>query len=489
MRIYETGYGVTLVDGDTGFAIDLSDSDFEALIIPGPRSAIMRTHMDRFGLTGATSELIDVRRKQRKALAGEKSQVSRLRDRLDGLCRRVPYFGQRRANYDPALISSLEDFAQLPLMRRRDLRRSFPHDLLPNDIDLAAGIASGQLSFVATSGSTDERIQVLSSSMIDRLPFGSDDLFGISIGGRPPKTAFFTTPVCSTSACFRQDHSYRERRSKTSPDLLLRPASDPFTISADLVQAFFAEVAEFQPTILAADPIYLQGMVRAARKYDLPLPTVPIVQTGFEFRTQTSLRELRNAFHSPVLDDYGASEENRLAVECHRGCLHVRTDAIYLEIINKGGVCSPGTVGNVVITTFDTITPLVRYLIGDLASWTGRRCDCAFADWPTIEVHGRCKDLLSSQGRWISSLEIDRAVQAPEWLDFYRLTQTEPHSFNVEIVGALGAQLNLRHFVDTLTPYLDPKELHFRSVNGLELLPSLKVGTTLTKLETPEIVP
>ncbi|TAT70035.1 phenylacetate--CoA ligase family protein [Rhizobium ruizarguesonis] len=477
---------MTFVDSDTGFAAELSSS---ALADFGIDSAAVRQHLAQFGLTNDTMDLTEVRRKQRKVLSGNRSLHQRLQDRLEVLCRSVPYFTQRRSQYDPALIDGLESFATLPLMRRRDIRQSFPHDLLPNNLDLHDGVSSGRMSFVATSGSTGDRIQVLSSSMIERLPFGSDDLFGVPIGGSQPRTAFFTTPVCSSSVCFRQATSYEDRISTSSPDLLLQPTADPFSINAGLVKAFFAEITDFRPIILAADPIYLQCLVRAARKYELPLPSVPLIQTGFEFRTELSLRDLKQAFQCPVLDDYGASEENRLAVECHRGCLHVREDAIYLEIINGDGACAPGTVGNVVITTFDTVTPLVRYLIGDLASWTTKRCDCEFSSWPTIELHGRSKDLLRSKGEWISSLQIDRAIQAPEWLDFYRVTQTDKEIFEAELITAPGGKPQMEEFAQLVSPYLDPGALRIRIVQGFELLPSLKVGTTLTMLSTPEIIP
>lgn len=445
--------------------------------------------MARFGLTNDTADLTDIRRKQRNALAGGRSTLQRLQDRLESLCRTVPYFAERRSQFSPELIEDVEAFEALPLMRRKDLRANFPHALLPTNIDLREGLFSGRMAFVATSGSTEDRIQVLANSMVDRLPFGADDLLGIPLSGKQPKTAFFTTAVCSSSACFRQATTYQDRISQSSPDLLLRTTSDPFSMDRTLIEDFHAELTDYRPTILAADPLYLQCLVRAARRYSIPVPSVPVVQTGFEFRTQLSHRTLRETFKCPVLDDYGASEENRLAVECHRGCLHVRADAVYLEIINQQGACQPGAIGNVVITTFDTLTPLVRYLIGDLASWTGKKCDCAFSAWPVIELHGRAKDLLRTRESWISSLQIDRAIQAPEWLEFYRITQRQPEMFEVELIAALDADPDILEFADLLSDYFEPAHLRIRAVCGFELLPSLKVGTTLTKLPTPEIIP
>src|SRR5262249_50095888 len=160
-----------------------------------------------------------------------------------------------------------------------------------------------------------------------------------------------TTPACATMGCRRATGSYEDRQSTISPDLYLRTARDPFVMAPELLAQFCEDMERFQPTILAADPIYLQCLVRHAREKRIELPGAQVVQRGFEFGTRAAVRDIGQAFRVPVLDDYGASEENRIAIECHRGSLHVRADVLHLEIVGQSGPCPPGAVGAVALTS------------------------------------------------------------------------------------------------------------------------------------------
>lgn len=480
--------GLELTDSATGFAVELGPNSVALLDGSGPLSAEFWGKLRQMGLTTEVSDLKEVRRLQRVSFRGATPPVlERLRDRLARIRREVPFFRQHAATYDPALLSDFTDFAQLPFMRKRDLREGFPSELIPEHVDLAAGIAAGHLTVLATSGSTDERLQIIARSPIERLPFGSDDLLGIEIGGCQPRTAFLTPPTCSAFECRLGAASFEERRSKTSPDLFLNTTDDPFAISRELLDGFCEDMERFQPAILAADPIYLQCMARGLQRHRMEAPGVKLIQRGFEFGTRASVRDLRHTFGVPVLNDYGASEENRLAIECHRGSLHVRADAMHLEIVNRHGLCAPGVVGAVAVTTFDTMTPLVRYLNGDAAAWNATACDCDFKDWPTIELHGRLKDMIRSRARWVTTLEIDDAVRAPDWLDFYRVLQLDKNAFEVLVIPALDRNADFGDLAGRLDKCLGPNEIQYRNVSRLDPLQSMKIGTTQTRLPTPEI--
>jgi phenylacetate-CoA ligase len=488
VRVSGLGDGIQITDHGTGFAVELGRGDVAIMNGRGARTDAFWGRLRELGLTAAVPGAAEARRRQRAAFAAANPPlIDRLRDRLDRISREVPFFRDRAAIYDAARVGDLDTFARLPFMRKRDLRANFPHGLVPDGLDVAAGVERGELAIVATSGSTDERLQVVTRAVIDRLPFGSDDLLGMAIGGKQPRTAFFTTPVCSAGQCHLGRNTYEDRLSKGSPDLTLVSAEDPFAIDRSLLDLFCEDVARFSPTILAADPIYLQCLVRQARRYGVDLPRIGLIQRGFEFGSEAAIRDIGCAFEVPILNDYGASEENRLAVECHRGGLHVRADVIHMEILDASGPCPPGVLGAVVLTTFDTLTPLVRYLIGDVAEWTGKACDCEFANWPTIRLHGRLKDRLRSRGRWITTLEIDAAIGAPNWLDFYRVTQVSTNRIEVEVIPALGEACDFGDLAERLEHYLDPTEIGFRKVARLDPLPSMKIGITRTRLSTPEV--
>ena len=82
--------------------------------------------------------------------------------------------------------------------------------------------------------------------------------------------------------------------------------------------------------------------------------------------------------HDPF-DQYVATEVGFLAVECaaHDG-LHVLDDHVEVEIVDDDGrPCRPGEEGQVLVTPLHARTlPLIRYRLGDRATWTAGACGC-----------------------------------------------------------------------------------------------------------------
>ena len=473
---------VQLTDSETGFAVELTREDATLLAAPAPAAKALWDALLGMGLTDAVSTAAEARHRQRKTFSASTPPVAeRLRNRIASACREVPFFSRRANSYDCSSIAGANPLHGLPFMRKSDIRANFPDGLIPETVDVAAGLRDGSICVVATSGSTEERIQVFSYTAIERLPFGSDDLFALPIGGTQPRTAIFTTPVCFAGRCHSSQSSFEARLSSVCPDLMLVPARDPFVLDRDFILCFCDDIERFRPIILAADPIYLQCLVRRAREFGIALPKVQLIQRDFEFGTQAAIRDLRNGFNAPVFDDYGASEENRLAVACHQGSLHVRSDAVYLEILNEHGPCPPGVVGAVAVTSFLSLTPLIRYLIGDLAEWTGAPCRCEFADWPTLRLHGRARDRLRCGDHWMTPLQIDEAIGAPAWLDFYRVNQLDEDEFEIQVIPSLGMDCHFAELIERLQPSMHGCSLHCKTVSRLEPLPSLKFGNTLTR--------
>jgi len=97
---------------------------------------------------------------------------------------------------------------------------------------------------------------------------------------------------------------------------------------------------------------------------------------------------------------YGAVEGGRLAFECHahRG-LHVRQDAVHVEILKDGRPVRPGETGLVFITSLiNTVMPIIRYELGDLATWMSGDCPCGLW-WPRLSLsQGRENEVILLPG-------------------------------------------------------------------------------------------
>jgi phenylacetate-CoA ligase len=103
------------------------------------------------------------------------------------------------------------------------------------------------------------------------------------------------------------------------------------------------------------------------------------------------------AFGARAYEEFGAVENCVLATECERGRLHVSPDFGIVEIVDESGrPVPPGVPGRMVCTGLLSRTqPLIRYEIGDVASWSTETCPCGRDGLPVLEqIVGRLEDVI-----------------------------------------------------------------------------------------------
>ncbi len=112
-----------------------------------------------------------------------------------------------------------------------------------------------------------------------------------------------------------------------------------------------------------------------------------LLTTGGEFRTPDVVRLAREVFGQAPLDQYGAVEAGRIAFECRaREGLHVRVDAVHVEILRHGRPAPPGEPGTVHVTALHMpCMPFIRYRLGDTAEEVPGPCSCGLW-WPRIRL-------------------------------------------------------------------------------------------------------
>ena len=116
---------------------------------------------------------------------------------------------------------------------------------------------------------------------------------------------------------------------------------------------------------------------------------------------------VERVFGCRVFNRYGCREVSVIASECEaRQGLHVMAEGLVIEIETPTGPAAPGQVGSVLVTDLlNHAMPLIRYRIGDLASWAAGTCSCG-RHLPRFErVAGRVTDFLSgADGRLVSGV-------------------------------------------------------------------------------------
>ncbi len=504
--------GTVLEDGWTGFSLSLGP--LESTIVRGlgmPRDALslqvataagpewtaeevvedVEAFISRLAQAGVVGGVVSgeaARRLQsRLSLLQSEAQVE---EKLAVLLRRaleVPFHQERLKSLGAETIPSedLRGFLlRLPAMTKADLRANFPERLVPATANLARRMEEGTLELVSTSGTTEERLQVLVDPRGTSLPPPSHALFNLPPSARLERAAQFTTPLCSGFACTlgRVPMEARIRGQVLS----LNSSEDVLSLSAEDAREVISELAAYRPDFLVVHPWYAVCLGLVARRERIALPRVHAVVSSYQFLTARHRRLLRELFGAPVFSLYSATELGGVIVglECEKGALHLCSDAVHAETLEFDGTPTTGP-GRLTLSPLDLPhLPLLRYQPGDIASLLDEPCDCALGGkWRRFQILGREKDLLTDTlGNALTTADLDGAL-GDDGIDFYVVTQRAGGRYLLEFIPA--ADGDPRPAIDRLRATLGPKaELQVRQADHFAPERSMKFRQS-TNLDAP----
>ncbi len=356
-------------------------------------------------------------------------QATLLRSVLVAANETIPFWKTRfeDAGIAPANLD-IPDLQSLPILTKQDLREHGTSLLSPKYVgdDLHRHSTSG-----ATGASVvtyrDEHCQQFKRAAVLR----ADEWSGWRLGQRI--ASVWGNPH------IRTDWKGRLR------NLLL----DRRYASLDTLKMDEATISRFVDVLLRKPPSLLFGhahslcllarFIRARRPQAVVRPNA-IISTCMvlhDFERQ----EIEAIFGCRVTNRYGSEEVSLIASECerHEG-LHVNSDCLFVEILDeRGNPCESGQPGRVVVTDLtNRAMPLIRYELGDMATWASKKCSCG-RTLPLLErVDGRVADyVITSRGEYISGISLTEnfALQIPGVVQM-QIVQEQINQFVYRIVKA-----------------------------------------------------
>jgi phenylacetate-coenzyme A ligase PaaK-like adenylate-forming protein len=210
--------------------------------------------------------------------------------------------------------------------------------------------------------------------------------------------------------------------------------------------ALCAELEAFAPTVLTTYPTAASMLAEAQAEGRLRLQ-LQEVWTGGETLGPAQRARISDVFGCGLRHGYGASEFLPLAAECRHERLHVNADWVILEPVDAHGhPVAPGVLSQDVLLTnlANGVQPLIRYALGDrVRLWPAaeRPCPCG-SSLPTIEVEGRCDDLLAVAGRdggvvRLPPLALSTVLEDEAGLFHFQLRQTGPSALTLGVPGSV----------------------------------------------------
>jgi phenylacetate-CoA ligase len=281
--------------------------------------------------------------------------------------------------------------------------------------DLHAAMQEQQVTLLATSGTTADRLQVIWEwswwDPQEREAMRLNARIAKSMGRTEFREAVLTTPACGAGVCHFGSQTMAER--SIDGMLFLNESADPTHWTDQDCERMLREWSEFAPRGVEADPAYLAVIARAALKRGVRLPPPEFITLTYETTTRAMRRDIAKALDAPVFQLYGATEAGVLFMECEHGRLHANERHSHIDLVPMPGTAP---LARVLVTTLGRAwMPLLRYEIGDVVRLAeSRDCRCGLqSDGPLLErVEGRLGDCTEVNGETITPLMLDDAIHA-----------------------------------------------------------------------------
>ncbi len=190
-------------------------------------------------------------------------------------------------------------------------------------------------------------------------------------------------------------------------------------ISANIeIDRILAYILEFKPTVLLSLPTVFVFLADKIIQQKLNVSHVRMIGYAGEHMSENIRKHLRNAFGEDVQIRalaYTSADCGLMGYQCDQcdaKVYHVPTDFQFIEIYNfeEDRICDSGEPGEVVVTNLARVSfPIIRYRVGDLATWQTSPCLCGDRN-PTLSLGGRAGDDFKLGGAFISMSTVEKAI-------------------------------------------------------------------------------
>lgn len=371
----------------------------------------------------------------------EHLQSERLRQTVEAVWRKVPFYQQKFAehNVHPESFRGTPDIQKLPFTVKKDLRANYPFGMFAASPERivrlhASSGTSGKPTVVAyTKKDVEMWAEIVARAIAAAGGMPGEKLhnaygYGLFTGGLglhygSEKLGMATIPVSGGNT---------ERQA-----LLLR---------------------DFQPQILCSTPSYALNIAEMMESlgWDPRTSSLKAGIFGAEPWSEEMRRTLEERFAIKAVDIYGLSEVigPGVSIECHeaQNGLHIAEDHFYVEVIDPKtlGPLPDGEEGELVFTSLTKeASPIIRYRTGDLASIWREKCRCGRTTVKMSRVKGRVDDMLIIRGVNVFPSEIENQL--------CRIEELAPH---YQVV------LQKRGVMDEATLHVEVSPAYYKQLGG-----------------------
>lgn len=321
-----------------------------------------------------------------------KQQLKQLSHLLAYSYNNVPFYRKSfdANNWIPTQLATLKDLQQIPVLSRKELQNA-GHLITSN----ATPQDHGRLFDTTTSGSTGMPVKLKRSIYVNQIWDGL--ILREHNWYQRDLTSEHCTIKYAPKGTWEAPFGHIQKGWGSASSLLYENGIASYLNSSASIDTQAKWLKHRNPKYLFIYPTNLQALAKEVIKQNLKLTNLKQIRTNGEAYPD-GLRELcQEAFGQvDIADIYGTLEVGFIAFQCpeHKK-YHIQSENVLVEILDeKNQPCPQGKIGKVVITSLNNYaTPLIRYEIGDYASF-GEQCECG-RGLPVLEkIFGRTRNML-----------------------------------------------------------------------------------------------
>jgi len=170
-------------------------------------------------------------------------------------------------------------------------------------------------------------------------------------------------------------------------------------------------IADLRPSVYCGTPSFLKILLEKGRQSGTDISSLKIAVVGGE-ALPSSLRQDINDLGVFVLQNYGTADVGLIAYESRAMEGMIIDEGVVLEIVRTGtGDPVPdGEVGEVVVTTFNPVYPLIRFATGDLSAVMPGQSLCGRTNRRIKGWMGRADQTTKVKGMFVHPSQVAQVV-------------------------------------------------------------------------------
>lgn len=345
---------------------------------------------------------------------------------------------QKWRQFDPGRRAAVDmRYAAMPELTKHVMRECFPNGLVPGPRKVEDGLHTGEIEYVQTSGTTAEKVTNLWNQKWWNASEAASWRLNIHTAhmNHAQREAQLTSAL-SVGIRSEQDLSMRERT--LGRLLFLNEKVSAREWQARHYERMAAELAEFQPALLEANPSFLARLAWWASDNQRQMYQPQAITLTYELPSAIQLREIRKVFSTPLISSFGSTETGYVLMQCEYGAFHQNTEFCRIDFqplkIEHGGPY----LGRILVTTFNNPwTAVVRFDVGDLVRLSDLRpCACGRNEgYLVAAIEGRTANVtFTTRGNLVTTKAVDDTLSAIQEIRDYKLEQMSHTEYVVKLL-------------------------------------------------------